>query len=104
MNHVQVENSTHRFTGSDKCALGNESSDVMMLAGTETHRARHSHGTPGMIGWTKLPENREEPVMRALVEQGPAAIHIAVDSGFSSYSDGILTVAKTPEWTINHGV
>merc|ERR1719330_1548922 len=31
----------------------------------------------GMVGWKRLPENKYEPLMRALVERGPVAVSAA---------------------------
>lgn len=45
----------------------------------------------GMTGWSKLPENKELPVIRALVEGGPVAIAVAAGADWSFYSKGVLT-------------
>jgi len=43
----------------------------------------------GMTGWSTLPKNQYEPLMRALAETGPAAVSVAADAWFS-YSGGIF--------------
>lgn len=45
----------------------------------------------GMIGWTKLPENREEPLVRALTSGGPMAVAVAASGAWSFYSAGVLS-------------
>jgi len=42
----------------------------------------------GMQGWERLPENAYEPLLRAVVEQGPVAVSLAA-SGWFSYAGGI---------------
>lgn len=59
----------------------------------------------GMTGWTKLPENKELPLVRALVQDGPVAIAIAAGSDWSFYSQGILTKEGCDQnHVINHAV
>merc|ERR1719272_961367 len=43
----------------------------------------------GMTGWSTLPKNQYEPLMRALAETGPAAGSVAADAWFS-YDGGIF--------------
>merc|ERR1711964_919299 len=38
----------------------------------------------GMLGFVKLPENKYDPVMRALIEQGPVGVSVAAD-GWHEY-------------------
>lgn len=44
----------------------------------------------GLMGWDKLPENKEEPLMRALVEWGPVAVSVSADL-WEFYGSGIFT-------------
>lgn len=43
----------------------------------------------GLVGFRKLPTNKELPLVRALVEQGPVAISVAANDWFS-YKSGIF--------------
>ena len=42
-----------------------------------------------MTGWSTLPKNEYEPLMRALAETGPAAVSVAADTWFS-YEEGVF--------------
>jgi len=57
----------------------------------------------GMTGWKKLPENKVEPLMLALYEQGPVAISIAAGDDWSMYDTGIMS-ACSKATVINHAV
>jgi len=46
----------------------------------------------GLTGWVKLPENKEEPLMRALVENGPVKVSVAPSHGWHMYTEGIMDV------------
>jgi len=43
----------------------------------------------GMRSWERLPENRYEPLMRALVERGPVAVSVSASSWFP-YTHGVF--------------
>lgn len=43
----------------------------------------------GMTGWETLPKNEQEPLMRALVERGPAAVSVGA-APWQSYESGIF--------------
>mmetsp|Transcript_10806 Transcript_10806/g.28912 ORF Transcript_10806/g.28912 Transcript_10806/m.28912 type:complete len:420 (-) Transcript_10806:240-1499(-) len=43
----------------------------------------------GMVGWSRLPENKYEPLMRALVEHGPVGVSVAAGEWFS-YQQGVF--------------
>merc|ERR1719401_2331031 len=45
----------------------------------------------GMMGWAKMPENKEQPILHALVEHGPLAVAVAAGSDWNAYHAGILT-------------
>jgi len=67
---------------------------------------RGMHGREiGMIGWTKLPENKENPIVQALVEQGPLYVAVAAGSGWFSYAEGVLTPSGCDTRNVvNHAV
>jgi len=44
----------------------------------------------GMLGWTKLPENKVGPLKAALVTKGPVAVSISAGYSWNQYDGGIL--------------
>jgi len=75
-------------------SAGIASKAVIMPDGSERHMlAEGMRGGQalGMLGWTKLPENQEVPLVRALVEYGPLAIAVSAGSDWNWYYHGILT-------------
>lgn len=56
----------------------------------------------GLLGWRTLPSNRELPLARALVEQGPIAVSVA-GSKWGDYSSGIFNSCKKDS-IIDHAV
>jgi cathepsin L len=57
----------------------------------------------GMIGYRRLPENRLEPLLLALFEEGPVAVSVAVTSAWTIYHKGIMD-ACNKDAEINHAV
>lgn len=58
-----------------------------------------------MFGWSKLPENREEPLLRALVEAGPLAVAVAAGWQWNLYKAGIMaTEDSCQDQVITHAV
>jgi len=57
----------------------------------------------GMIGWKKLPENKAEPLMLALYEDGPVVVSVAASTPWNIYSSGIMDSCEK-EVVINHAV
>jgi len=55
----------------------------------------------GMVGWERLPENKYEPLLRAVSQHGPVAVSV-VGSGFFSYSAGIFNGCS--DAVVNHAV
>jgi cathepsin L len=59
----------------------------------------------GMTGWTKLPETKENPILHALVDQGPLYVAVAAGSGWFSYAEGVLTPSGCDTRNVvNHAV
>lgn len=59
----------------------------------------------GLLGWTKLPENKLEPIMRSLVESGPLYVAISVGDNMHYYESGVMDMSACEEFhTINHAV
>jgi len=85
-----------------KGVLGIDGSEVHLLGTSESELMGM---TIGMRGWTKLPENRENPLVRALVEQGPLYVAVAAGSGWFSYAEGVLTPSGCDTRNVvNHAV
>jgi len=60
------------------------------VAGELAASLRNGRNT-GMVGWTKLPENRMEPIIRALMESGPLTVSVAASRWWHYYTEGIMT-------------
>lgn len=59
----------------------------------------------GMTGWTKLPENKEDAVVRALVENGPVAIAVSAGFEWNFYWRGVMNhKACDKDHVVNHAV
>jgi cathepsin L len=56
----------------------------------------------GMIGWETLPENKYEPLLRALFEKGPTAVSVDA-TPWHMYENGIFD-GCAPDAVINHAV
>jgi len=68
--------------------LGNDGSEVHLLGTSESELRGMAIG---MRGWTKLPENKEEPIMRSLMMDGPLYVAVAVGEHWHYYSGGVMT-------------
>lgn len=72
----------------------------------EDNRAKFQSGglaSLGMRSYQKLPENELEPLMHALVNQGPIAVSIAASNGWNMYSSGVMEGCPKED-VINHAV
>jgi len=73
--------------------------------GGEIHSAsRSDRGRMfGMIGWKRLAENREETLVKALVEEGPVAVSISTGPGWHMYGGGVFASADCdPHHVLRH--
>lgn len=83
----------------DMAMSGEEAQESAMRVTTEGYE-EHTAGkfavslrggrSMGMLGWTKLPENREEPIVRALVDSGPLTVSVAASRWWHIYDSGIM--------------
>jgi cathepsin L len=64
---------------------------------------KKAENTLGMIGWTKLPENKLDPLKTALVQKGPVAVSISAAYSFNQYGGGVLDNCPQ-DATIDHAV
>jgi len=59
--------------------------------GTDVHKYFSGRGRDfGLVGWKRLPENREEQIVRALVHEGPMAVSVATGPSWHMYAAGVL--------------
>jgi cathepsin L len=75
--------------------------------GSEEHRAKTKMAgrALGLSGWTKLPENKEDPILRELMTNGPLYVAVAAGDGWFDYSTGVMTEASCDrDNTVNHAV
>ncbi|CAK0864604.1 unnamed protein product [Prorocentrum cordatum] len=61
--------------------------------GSEVHRVKeHMAGHAlGLTGWTKLPENKEDAIVRELLTGGPLYVAVAAGDGWFDYNSGVMT-------------
>jgi len=69
--------------------LQDGSSDDPSELGEHRHSAS-SAASLGMVGWTKLPENKVNPVKLALVTKGPVGVSISAGLSWNQYAGGVL--------------
>jgi cathepsin L len=82
--------------------LGVDGSEVHLLG---TSESEFRGMAIGMRGWTKLPENKEEPIMRSLMLDGPLYVAVAVGEHWHYYSGGVMTQEGCDSRNvINHAV
>jgi len=55
-----------------------------------SHGAGRTGAAIGMIGWSTLPKNQYEPLMRALAETGPTAVSVAAGGPLHMYEGGVF--------------
>ncbi|CAK0863302.1 unnamed protein product [Prorocentrum cordatum] len=75
--------------------------------GSEEHRAKAKMAgrALGLTGWTKLPENKEDAIVRELMTNGPLYVAVAAGDGWFDYSTGVMTEASCDrDNTLNHAV
>jgi cathepsin L len=104
------------YTASDaRCSVGakavsminGDSKDILQQQETLAIPGIHTAKPPsvtsfGMYAYQRLPENKYEPLLRAVYEQGPVAISVAAD-GWEYYMDGIFDSCDR-DAIINHAV
>jgi len=72
------------------CTMGSPTADMKAVLAQFSAPAAGAGGAAfGMTGWSTLPKNEYEPLVRALAESGPAAVSVAADTWFS-YESGIF--------------
>ncbi|CAK0878119.1 unnamed protein product [Prorocentrum cordatum] len=76
--------------------------------GSEVHRvgaAKLAGSALGLTGWTKLPENKEDTLVRELMANGPVYVAVAAGDYWFDYSDGVMTEeACGTGLVLNHAV
>jgi len=71
---------------------------------TEVSLTQNGGAAFGMTGWRRLPENKAEPLLLALYEEGPVVVSVAANDQWSMYSSGILNACDKENAVINHAV
>lgn len=82
--------------------LNGEDWDSILLPGVHAVPEASPARQLGLVGWERLPENRAEPLMRAVVDWGPVAVSVAA-SPWSGYRKGVFNSCK-PDVVIDHAV
>jgi len=75
--------------------------------GSETHRVKKSTAgyAIGLTGWTKLPENKEDMIVRELMNNGPVYVAVAAGDGWFDYDTGVMTDDSCDrDFIVNHAV
>jgi len=113
LKHGLSDNSETPYAGVDlKCSKDlsllegvGETDDLEHFLAAGVHSAsEHSRGPSafGLVGWERLPENKYEPLMRAVVERGPVAVSVAA-TAWSSYILGVFNHCDV-DAVIDHAV
>jgi cathepsin L len=71
------------------CTRGSPSTDMKAALMQSAPGAGQGGAAIGMMSWSTLPKNEYEPLARALVDAGPAAVSVAADTWFS-YEEGVF--------------
>lgn len=83
-----LQNASERpYTGQDEACV--RAPSVMAHLGTDAARSSQTGAAFGMVGWSTLPKNEYEPLVRALAEVGPVAVSVAAGQWFA-YEAGIF--------------
>jgi len=75
--------------------------------GSEMHRVKKSTAgyAIGLKGWTKLAENKEDIIVRELMNNGPVYVAVAAGDGWFDYNSGVMTEeACDRDFIVNHAV
>jgi len=76
------------YLGEDEQCDGNKKTATLLGTSGDTLKASDGNAL-GMTSWERLPENKYEPLMRALYERGPVGVSVAASS-WSTYTDGVF--------------
>ncbi|CAK0867780.1 unnamed protein product [Prorocentrum cordatum] len=75
--------------------------------GSETHRgaAKMAGRAVGLTGWTKLPENKEDAIVRELMTNGPLYVAVAAGDHWFDYKEGVMAEDSCDrDFIVNHAV
>jgi cathepsin L len=76
--------------------------------GGETHKvgaAKLAGAALGLTGWTKLPENKEDALVRELMTNGPVYVAVAAGDHWFDYKEGVMTEDGCDrDFIVNHAV
>jgi len=73
------------------CTMGSPTADMkaVLTQFSSAPAAGEGGAAFGMTGWSTLPKNEYEPLVRALAESGPVAVSVAADTWFN-YESGVF--------------
>jgi len=83
------------------------SKGIIGADGSEVHRSasKMAGHALGLTGWTKLPENQEDAIVRELMTNGPLYVAVAAGDGWFDYSTGVMAEDSCDRDSIvNHAV
>jgi cathepsin L len=63
----------------------------------------HGGASIGLQSYKTLPSNKEQPLVRALIDKGPVAVSVAA-TGWFSYSQGIFDSCASANYVVDHAV
>jgi len=101
------DNSTAKCPNGLKASTEVATKGIFGADGTETHRLKEmtaGHAI-GLRGWSKLPENKEDIIVRELMNNGPLYVAVAAGDGWFDYNSGVMTEeACDMDFIVNHAV
>merc|ERR1719379_514523 len=56
----------------------------------------------GMVGWSRLPVNKLQPLYHALYREGPVAVSIVAGYAWNAYISGIMNNCTQQDMVVNH--
>jgi len=56
----------------------------------------------GMVGWSRLPANKLQPLYHALYREGPVAVSIVAGYAWNAYVSGIMNNCSQQDMVVNH--
>jgi len=84
--------------GNGQCTLDQTGTPHALVNSSKNYGGRAF----GMTGWEKLPENRYQPLLRALIDLGPVAVSVAADQWI--YYNGGIFDGCGKDAIVNHAV
>jgi len=98
---------TQAQVGSEATSMGEVRTSVLRgsaagISGEDGDDMAMNGASLGMTGFSQIPENKLEPLMRVLYEVGPAKVSISIPEGFHQYDSGVMD-ACPKDSIVTHG-